>query len=150
MSLEELNARKKTKDLIKLFIKEQLQDFTLDNIIYGTFEYSRIQGWYGYPQTKFIVNNKHTGMKVTYKLKEINKYFDWREAYLEYRKDYLETRGYTKSPDIFTFIETSPFGDTPDKDVSKEVLPIIKKVMKDCERRLNKRLIELRKESSNE
>lgn len=145
MSLEELSAMKKTDDLIKLFIKEQLQDFTLDKIIYGNFVYSMSGGWYGYPQTKFIVNNKHTDMKVTYKLKEINKYFDWREAYLVHRKDYLETRGYTKSPDIFTFIETSPFGDTPDKDVSKEVLAVIKKVMKDYERRLNKRLIELRK-----
>ena len=147
MSLEELSAMKKTDDLIKLFIKEQLQDFTLDKIIYGNFEYSRVQDWYGYPYTKFVVNNKYTGTKITYKLKEINKYFDWREAYLVHRKDYLETRGHIHSPDIFTFIETSPFGDTPDKDVSKEVLPIIKKVMKDCERRLNKRLIELRKES---
>lgn len=148
MSLEELSARKKTDDLIKLFIKEHLQDFTLDKIIYGKFEYSRIQDRYGYPQTKFIVNNKHTGMKIIYELKEINKYFDWREAYLVHRKDYLETRGHIHSPDIFTFIETSPFGDIKDVDVSKEVLAIIKKLMKDCERRLNKRLIELRKEGN--
>lgn len=136
MSLEELSTMKKTDDLIKLFIKEQLQDFTLDKIIYGKFEYSRVQDWYGYPYAEFVVNNKHTGMKLTYELKEINKYFDWREVYLVHRKGYLETRGYIKSPDIFTFIETSPFGDIKDVDVSKEVLAVIKKVMKDCERRL--------------
>lgn len=135
MSLEELSTRKKTDDLIKLFIKEQLQDFTLDKIIYGKFEYSR-WSWCGYLNAEFIVNNKYTGMKVTYKLKEINKYFDWREAYLVHRNDYLEARGHIHSPDIFTFIETNPFGDIKDVDVSKEVLAIIKKVMKDCERRM--------------
>ena len=81
MSLEELSARKKTDDLIKLFIKEQLQDFTLDKIIYGKFEYSMSMDWYGYPYTEFVVNNKYTDMKVTYKFKELIKYFNLQFKY---------------------------------------------------------------------
>jgi hypothetical protein len=102
MSLEELYARNLLHKKVKIFINENMNNFTLDKIIYNS--YSIIDNRVIYDKSFIILNNKTFKCKIKVNYSDINNYFIYREQYKDIRKRIMKLK-VIYSPSLFEFIK---------------------------------------------
>lgn len=125
MSLVELAERHRIVNKVKLYLKENGYGTTLDEVVYGFFNPLTDK----YDGAVAIINTTITGVKHMVHIKEVNKYFKWRESYLSVRRDYLKMNPQVKCKDIFDFYDQ--FGNLKGS-ITRHLFELTKNKGKEC------------------
>ena len=119
MSLIELANRHKLKNMAKLFMKERMPGFTLDNIVYGKFNITSLS----YDKSYFTANETLTNVKYSVSYESMKRYFKWRESYMNVRREFLKINPNTISKDkIYEFYS---LGINRSDEIVEKILKIV-------------------------
>ena len=128
MSLQELSERQHLHEIITLYLKETLNNFTLDKIKYNNkvLLYKRGYENINYPNATIIFKDKYSNVKFKTSGSNIYEWGKWRmDKYMKARGVYL-----IKNPNIHSINATNFSID--DKDISAETFKTISTV---CQRK---------------